>query len=148
MLHARRRIVLAAVTALTGLPTTGDRVKPGRAAPMPVASTPYLLVYARPERSASLTMKGPGRKLQRELTLAVEAVMGSADDNDEQSDTIALEVEQALAADPTLGGVCRDLVLSSTLPDASAEGETRVGRTRFEFIVTYFTAADRPDVSL
>lgn len=146
-MHARRRIVLAAVAALTGLPSTGARVHAGRAAPAPVASTPYLLVYARQEQSASATMRGPGRKLQRELTLAVEAVTASADDDDALADTIALEVEAALAANPTLGGVCGDLYLASTALDARHEGESRTGRVRLEFTVTYFTAADRPDVA-
>lgn len=145
--HARRKIVLAAVQALTGLPTTGTNVKPGRAAPLPVAQAPYLLVYARAERSAPVTAKGPGRKLQHELTLAVEGITVSADD-DELADALALEVEQALAADPTLGGACRDLFLGSTNLDARAEGETRTGHIRLEFSVTYFTAAARPDVSL
>lgn len=147
-LHARRRIVMAAVQFLTGLPTTGDRVRAGRAAPAPVADTPCLLVYARAEQSATLTAKGPQRKLQRQATLAVEGVTASSDDNDELADAIALEVEQALAADPTLGGVCRDLFLSSTNLDARAEGESRTGRVRLEFTVTYFTTADRPDESL
>lgn len=147
-LHARRRIVLAVVERLTGLPTTGNRVHAGRAAPAPVASTPYLLVYARREQSAPITAKGPQRKLQREPVLAIEAVTASADDDDALADTIAAEVEAAMAADPTLGGICRDLYLSSTNLDARAEGETRTGRTRLEFTVTYFTAADRPDESL
>jgi hypothetical protein len=142
--HARRSIVAAAVAVLTGLPTTGTRVKPGRAAPMPVAQAPYLLVYGRIERSAPITI-GRGRKLQRELTLRVEAVTASADDSDDQVDQIAAEVEAALAADPTLGGRAKDLWLATTDLDARAEGEARTGRARLEFTVSYHTVAAAPD---
>jgi len=145
--HARRLIITAAIAALQPLIAAGTviAIKAGRAAPMPVAQVPYLLVYGRRERSAAATMGGANRKLQRELTLAIEAVTASADDNDELVDTIAAAVEAALAGDPTLDKNAKDLVLSATDLDARAEGETRTGRARLEFTVTYFTVASAPD---
>ncbi len=145
MIHARAKIVAAVVAALTGLPTTAGRVKAGRAAPMPVAQTPYLLVYGRREASAPLTMGRAGRKLQRQLTLSVEAITVSALDNDGEIDAIAAEVEAALAADPTLGGLVQDLFLSATDLDATVEGETRTGRARLDYTVNYITVAAAPD---
>ena len=50
--HARAAIVAAAVSALTGLSTTGSRVYPGRSAPASGASAPFLLVYGRAEQSS------------------------------------------------------------------------------------------------
>ena len=149
-LHARQSIILAAKAALTGLPTTEDRVHEGRADPQAADATPFLLVYARPEASAPATMKGPERKLQRELVLAVEGVTAEAGDDsgDALLNTIALEVETALAGNPTLGGACRDLYLARTDPNARAEGEHRTGRIRLEFTVLYFTAANAPHASL
>jgi hypothetical protein len=148
-MHARRRIVLAVVTALETLVAAGTvkTVRPGRAAPAPVATAPYLLVYARQERSAS-ELLDDDRCLQRDLVLAVEAVFASAEDSDAAGDDIALAVEQSLAADDTLGGLVKDIELVRTDLDARAEGETRLGRVRLEFAVQYFTAAGRPDVSL
>ena len=148
MPHARRSIVLAAVQALTGLATTGSRVHASRAWPVEAANTPCLLVYARTERSAPMTMKGAARRLARELTLAVEGVVAETDDSDATLDQVALEVETALAADPTLGGVCMDLVLTSTDIEARADGEFRAGRIRLEFAVTYHTAANAPGVTI
>lgn len=150
MLHARRQIVLAAKARLTGLATTADRVHEGLAGPKAATATPYLLVYARPEESGAITARGPARRLQRELTLAIEGVTAEtgADAGDALLDTIALEVESALAGEPTLGGACSDLVLRRTDPNARAEGEHRTGRIRFEFIVTYFTAANAPGAAI
>lgn len=143
-LHARRQIVQAVAARLAGLPLTGSRVYAGRAAPKASGSTPFLLVYGRREQSAPMTMGRDRRALQRELTLAIEAVTASADDNDDQVDAIALEVERAMAADPHLGGLCRDLYLVSTALDARADGESRMGRARFEFTIIYITPAADP----
>jgi hypothetical protein len=148
MPHARRLIVLAAVQALGTLPTIpAAKVKPGRAAPMPVAQAPYLLVYGRRERAGPVSGSGATRKLQRELTLRVEAVT-TGDDDDALVDQVAAEVEAALMADNTLGRVCKDLYLSATDLDARAEGETRLGRAWLDFTVIYFTAANAPETAL
>lgn len=141
-MHTRHRIVLAAVARLQPI---GVAVKAGRSAPLPSAQAPYLLVYARREQSAPITN---ARKLQRQLELAVEVVTATAEDNDAEVDRLAMEVEKALAGDITLGGLCRDLWLGGSDLDARHEGETRIGRARFLFNVTYFTAAGAPEASL
>lgn len=142
--HARAAIVAAAVAALTGLATTGARVHPGRSAPKSAGAQPYLLVYGRGEQSTPITMAGPNRKLQRELLLVVEGVAGEAADADDTQNSMALEIETALAADPTLGGTARDLYLSRTTINAQVEGETRLGLLRLEFSLFYQTVATAP----
>jgi hypothetical protein len=157
VLHARRQIVLAAVAALKGAVTgVAGRVFDGRSEPIHTTQKPYLLVYGRQEESrdiAALDDDGDGdgsggRRLQRALTLAIDGVDKSDADTDAELDALALAVEQALAADPTLGGVARDVVLARTDLNARAEGETRTGRVRLEFDVEYHTAARRPDISI
>jgi hypothetical protein len=142
--HARAVIVAAAVQALTGLGTTGTRVHAGRTAPKSAGALPYLLIYGRGEQSVLLTMNGPNRKLQRELLLVVEGVAGETADVDDTQNAIALDVETALAADPTLGGKARDLFLSRTTINAQVDGETRLGLVRLEFTVLYQTVATAP----
>lgn len=146
-LHARRLIVRAAVLRLAGVTTATGGVHEGRAAPKASSAAPYLLVYARPEDSEPLSGTGAGRKLRRELTLAIEAVTAEAgpEAGDALLDQLALEIERVLAAEPTLGGACRDLYLARTDPDGRAEGESRIGRTRLEFRVLYQTLAAAPD---
>lgn len=147
-MHARRAIVSAAVTALTNLNTTADRIAPGRAWPVQNGDTPYLLVYAREERSDSDTMGGASRKLVRLLTLSIEGITAETNDTDDTLDQIALEVETALHSDPTLGGLCRDLYLIATSIDARANGDMREGRVRLDFLVNYRTAANAPGTSV
>lgn len=146
-MHARRQIVTAAVQQLGALASIApEKIKPGRAAPMPVASAPYLLVYGRREQSALATM-GRSPSLQRLLTLRVEVVT-AGDDNDELVDQIAAEVEAALMGNDTLGGACKSLYLSATDLDARAEGETRIGRAWLDFTVMYFTVAPSPEAAV
>ena len=147
-MHVRRLIVLAVVARLSQVPGV-TAVKAGRAAPMPVASAPYLLVYARGEESRSTTLDDDdARRLQRDLVLAIDIVTASADDDDAATDALALEVEMAMAADTTLGGLVEDLELRRTDLDARAEGETRTGRARLEYLVAYHTSVTRPDQAL
>lgn len=147
-MHVRRLIVLAVVARL-GQVAGVTAVKAGRAAPMPVATAPYLLVYARREESLSTTLDDDDeRRLQRQLVLAVDIVTASATDDDAATDALALEVETAMAADTTLGGLVKDLELRRTDLDARLEGETRTGRARLEYLVEYHTTAQRPDQAL
>lgn len=144
-MHARRAIVNAAAAALNPLPTTGDRVYPGRTRPLDAATAPYLLVYARREQSASATMRGAARKLERRVDLVVEGIDTGTTDTDAVLDSIAEDVEAAIAADPTLGGTARDLELTSTdITVASDDAENRVVAIRITFAVAYMTAANDP----
>jgi hypothetical protein len=148
-MHVRRRIVIAVAAALQPLLDNGivTRIQPGRAAPQPVASTPYLLVYARTEQSRGISMDDD-RRTQRALTLAIEAIFASPDDSDAGGDDIALAIERAMAADPMLGGLIKDSELTRSELDARVDGETRLGRVRLEYQIEYHTSAGNPDASL
>jgi hypothetical protein len=152
MIHARRRIVLAVKSRLEGLVADGlvTAVLAGRADPVSSADRPVLLVYARQEQAAPMSAGrgGPTRRIERQLLLSVEGVTSVATDDDAAADALALAVEAALANDETLGGVARDLVLSSTAIEVQTEGETRTSRVRLEFTVTYHTAAGDPGTSI
>lgn len=144
-MHARRAIVNAAAAACAELQTTGSRVYPGRTRPLDANGEPHLLVYARQEQSASATMKGPERKLLRRLNLVVEGVDSATTDTDALVDQIAAEVEAALAADNTLGGLAKDLELASTeIVTSGDDAERRLVVIRLTFVVTYLTAANDP----
>lgn len=146
-MHARRAIVNAAATVLAGLVTTGPRVHPGRADAVNPDEMPCLLVYARQEQSESLTTGSANRKLGRMLTLSIEALVSDTSGTDAALDVIAVEVETALAGDPTLGGACKDLVLVASNIAVSPDGETRVRRIRLDFSVLYHTVASAPQTA-
>lgn len=154
MLHVRRQIVQAAVALLQRDVAGVTAVSAGRAAPLPVARTPYLLVYARSEEARPIAGPRGGvdddsERLQRLLTLVVEIVVADdATDSDARLDGFCLEVERAMAADRRLGGLAEDLVLARSELAARFETESRIARGRLEYSVEYHTTALRPDIHL
>jgi hypothetical protein len=147
MAHARQQIRDAVRTLVTGLTTTGSRVYPSRVYPSGSGTVPGLCIYTLNEkRSAS---GDSGRKLQkRELTLVIEARVKppSGVDVDAQLDTIAAEVEVALATDPTLGGLVSWSDLQETSISLSGKLERPVGVAKLAWACAYKVAADAPDV--
>lgn len=77
MTHARTEIRDALVTRLTGLPTTGPRVYPGRTRSLAEGHEPTLLIYATSEQSARAIEGNPSKQnratLQRKLSKSASA---------------------------------------------------------------------------
>lgn len=146
--HLRSQIRDAVVAAVTGLTTTGARVYAGRARPLAKDSDPCLLVYATAETSDVHTI-GSDPILLRSLTLAVEglAVATEAAALEETLDQIALEVEPAITADSSLGGLTLAVTLTGTRIAVEAPGERHAGAIRMEFRVEYRTHEQSPGVA-
>lgn len=144
--HRRKLIRDAVVDRLLGLSTTGDRVHGGRTLPLADSFSPTLFVYARAERSRTEAMGGAGRPLARQVKLAIHGYVSlAATDPEDTLDQIALEVERAMMAAETFGGLVVALELSET--DISAELDDqrrRLGEIRLTYDIDYSTAADDP----
>lgn len=146
-MHVRRQIVLAIVECLAR-EVPGVTVKAGRSAPLPTATLPYILVHARREAAASVTSRGDDVRLQRRLSVMIDIVHVDLEDDDGEADRLCVLVEKAMQAEPTFGGLLHDLEGPDTTLDARAEGETRIGRARLEYVLEYHTTALRPEQHL
>ena len=62
-------------------------------------------------------------------------------------DTIAVEVEKAIAADRTLGGRSKDAYLTSTDIEFNSEGEKPLAFMTLNYNVEYYTQEQNPDVA-
>lgn len=122
MAHVRQQIRDAVASAVNGLTTTGSRVYTSRFYPMQAAELPGLIVYTRNETSVIDSMTRP-RGSMRDLSVGVDAYVKANDGADDTADTICAEVEAALSADVTLGGLAKDMFLSSVSIDLNADGE-------------------------
>lgn len=144
--HRRKQIRDAVVARLDDLATTGTRCYGGRTLPLGDGFSPTLLVYSRQENSSYEAMGGAGRPLQRIVKLAVHGYVASAGSDPEDTlDQIALEVERALMADETLGGLAVSIELTATDIDAElTESNRRVGEIRLTYDIEYSSAADDP----
>jgi len=138
MSHVRQQIRDDIVTTLTGLTTTGSNVFRSRIFPLEETNLPALCIYTKSETSEYDTIGLP-RSVNRILDVAVEAYVKGVSNYDNTLDTIAVEVEEAIAADVTLGGVAKDAQITAFEADFAGDGEQPVAVGRFTVTVEYRT---------
>jgi len=138
MSHVRQQIRDDIVTTLTGLATTGSNVFRSRIFPLEQTNLPALCIYTKSETSEYDTIGLP-RSVNRILDVAVEAYVKGVSNYDNTLDTIAVEVEEAIAADVTLGGVAKDAQITAFEADFAGDGEQPVAVGRFTVTVEYRT---------
>ncbi|MCX5513423.1 hypothetical protein C3941_23830 [Kaistia algarum] len=141
MSHAREQIRDAVVAALTPLVTTGSRVKDSSPYPEPPGGLPSLIVFTPSEqpndRFSSLTIQG--RTLSLFVVGYAEGVLV-----DGTLDTIAAEVETALAASGNLGGLVKLIEYQGTAVAITGDAKKRAGEIRLSFNVHYRTKNSDP----
>ena len=143
MAHVRKQIRDAVVTAVTGLTTTGNNVSASRVYPVEQSKLPHILVYTTDE-AISLeggTLDAP----MRGLTVRIS---GIAEDNstlDDTLDQIAAEVEAAIGADVTQGGLSISTDLSETSIELQGESEKKVGIINLDYLIQYRTPFGDPE---
>jgi hypothetical protein len=147
MAHVRKQIRDAVATQLTGLTTTDSNVYVNRLYPIAQSKLPGLLVYTNSEASSKLDMHYP-RLLERRLEVVVEGVVKTTSSIEDLLDTIAQEVEEAVYTDVTLGGLCKDVVLTSIETDFASEGDQPVGVVKLEFEAKYVVRENDLSVAL
>lgn len=141
--HVRKQIRDAVVTALTGLTTTGPRIHDSRI--YELRTLPALVVYATDETVEPSDLSG---KLDRELTVMIEGYAKAIASVEDTIDLIAKEIEIAMDADLTFGGLALHAILDSTEIDLSGEGEKPLAVINMNYKILYRTAKGSPDVSV
>lgn len=139
MPHKRQTIRDAVVALLTGLSTTGTRVYSGRVYPSGTANVPGLNVTTPSDRNSG-TFPANRKAQVRELTVLIEARVKPADGADspqDQLDDIELEVQAALMADVTLGGLVLQVAPGDSVFSLSGKAERPTGYARMEWICEY-----------
>ena len=104
MSHVRQQIRDRLVTVLTGLTTTGANVFRSRIFPLEATKLPALCIFTKSEE-VEFDVMGLPRSVGRVLDVGVEAYVSGVSDYDNTLDTIAVEVEEAIAADVTPNGL-------------------------------------------
>lgn len=135
--HLRQQIREAVVTAVTGLTTTAGRVHDSRV--YKLETLPALAVYALSEPVEYDTQQRP-RGQTRELELVVEGFAKATASLEDTLDTIAKEVEAALTADVTRGGLAKDTLLTLTeTPPIEGGANKPHGVVRLTWLIEYRT---------
>lgn len=142
-MHVRQQILAAVVTACTGLATTGANVANRRT--FPQGTTPALNIYWAEDvpnyddgKLASAPFHG--------LEVHIEGLLKG--DAESVANDINEEVEAALYADQTLGGLAIGIERGPASIDQDGEGEEEVLVIDIIFTVFYRTIEGAPGVAV
>jgi hypothetical protein len=135
----------AAAALVTGLPTTGSNVEVGSMRPKAKTQLPCWLVRVGDESVEADTISN-GEDRRPDLIFSGFG-MGT-DDVEAQLYQMALECEQAVKANRTLGGRVADLQLRRVEPDLDSTLQEPCGRIDLYFQVIYFTTTGDPGVTI
>lgn len=127
MAHGVAQIHAALVTALTGLTTTGTRVFDDDVAPIPESSLPALRVLDDGAEEIEYLTQRPPRTLARRVTFTTQ-ILAKAADAKATLNTSLQEIEAAVYANRTLGGLARDMRVGPVDKSYSDEIDKRTGR--------------------
>ena len=141
MAHKRTSIRNNVTSTLTGLTTTGSNVFESRIYPNELAKLPLLNIYSNSETSELASIG----KLDRSLEIMVEGFAKATSNVDEALDTIAKEVEVALANDLTRGGHAKETFLTSTDFELESIANQQIGVVKLNFTVRYITTKVNPE---
>jgi len=145
--HVRQQIRDRIVSNVTGLSSTGDRVYKSRVWPLNADTMPALLVYSTSEDSITRAM-GSTQTLDRQLSVTIEGYVRNITVYDNEIDTIAKEVEIAMASDATLNGLAKFSYLASTEISYNGEGDQPIGIVTLNYAIQYWTATNAPETPL
>lgn len=151
MAHARTQIRNAVITTLSGLPTTGNRVYPGRSLPLDPERIggPGLLVFSGEEPEIErITMGNPAIE-QHTLLLHVRGVVKASSNLEDVLDQIALEVQTAMANSNAMqGGIAKSCDLVALQAGEDETLEKPAGMITLTYRCQYHIQANVPGVLL
>jgi hypothetical protein len=144
--HIRQQIRAAAATLLAGLSSTGSRVFASQYYALAAADLPALLVYTPEEDSSQPPPRCHPGELRRVITLHVEGVVTGTGNLADALDQVALEVEERMASDFTLGATCKSLQLTgTTLTTRGADSPQPIGAVVMKWEAVATTVEGVPD---
>lgn len=146
MSHTRKLIRDNVISTLTGLTTTGSKVYGSRVYPLAANRLPGICVYTKQEVSEYATNVRP-RTLLRTVTVMVEVYVQATTSYDDDLDTIASEIEIALAADVTRGGYAKDTRITSYDAEYAGDGDIPVASAMIQVEVLYSTPENTPEAA-
>lgn len=136
MAHIRKQIRDGLVTSLTSDVTlVSGRVYGTRVFPLDGGKLPCVAVYTLAEASGLQTMGV--KTLRRDASIVVEAYIRMTGTFDDDADALAVQIEESIASDTTIGGIAKDAILTSTEIDFSGDADTPIGVARLTYSVVY-----------
>ena len=148
MSHVRHRIRDAIKSRLIGLPLTENRVYASHV--YPIDMLPAISVFAASEAVTEYydSLDDVVQRHERDLEMRIEIRERGTASMDGRLDSIAAQVEAALAADRLLGGLAVDMRLRDTTIELSGDSEQPAGLATLRYAVMYRVLASDPETVL
>lgn len=144
MAHARQQIRDLVVTTLTGLTLTGSNVYAGQQRPTHASELPGLWVWTSSDETVGVKRTTNGTLEVHELTVMVEVRAFAATSVDDLVDDICEDVQVAIYADQTLGGVVREMQLEAFELELETEAEQAFALGTMSWSLEYRVAGTDP----
>jgi hypothetical protein len=139
MAHVRQQIRDAVATTLTTAVTlVSSRVYTTRVHPLNEDLLPAISVYTGSEASERYNIGVTD--VTRNLSLEIDIYVRETSTFDDDVDAIAVQVEEAMANDFTIGGLVKSSVLTSTAIQFDGEADQILGVAKLTYAVRYVTA--------
>lgn len=139
MAHVRQQIRDAVATTLTSAVTlVSSRVYTTRVHPLNEANLPAISVYTGSESSERYNVGVTD--INRTLSLEIDIYVRETGSFDDDVDAIAVQVEEAMAGDFTIGGLVKSSVLISTAIQFDGEADQILGVAKLTYQVRYVTS--------
>ena len=149
MSHIRQQLREAFAAQVTGLTTSGTDVFQSRIRNMAAADIPGLRVYSEQEQIEDDDVLAVPYLQRRTITIRCEAVAKATANLDDTLDTMCKEVEVAIAANSTLGGLAKlHCSLLSTNIRMDGNSEVPAGMATMTWRVLAYTMSNAPDVAV
>jgi hypothetical protein len=111
------------------------------------AKLPAICVYTESASSALVTIGE--RVLEHTLELRVDVIdKGASGSIFENAEQFAAEIVDAILSDESMGGLVKDITLTSMDTDVGTQGERAMGMSELRFEVVYRTAINNCEVSV
>ncbi|MBT4292879.1 hypothetical protein HOD41_09335 [bacterium] len=143
MSHARQQIRDAIIMQVTGLPTTGANVYQSRVRVFDTLPCLNVLTISEDLDADNSQMRGIQA---RELQIDIEVRIKSPLNLDDSLDTIAVEIESAIADDSTLGGLVKFIELQGTEIEFDDDLEQPVGQMTMRWLCLYLIDSGNPEL--
>lgn len=147
--HVRRQVREAFAAQVTGLATTGARVYQSRIDPLFAAEIPCLRIHTVQEIIMDDDILDTPYMQHRTIRVRCEALAKTGSGLADLLNTICQEVEVAISAEPTLGGLC-PIHAAYRHHDETLQGigDQPTGMATLDFDFVVLTMSDAPNVAL
>ncbi len=146
MTHVRQQIREAVIPLVVASGVAAANVRESRRYPHAKDALPAATVFSETE---TVQRDDMGGGLARELALKVRFFRrDTAQGLEDGLDQMAADFEAQWGANPTLGGLAADSVLSEVEFDIATDGDTDIGAVTLEYRVLYYTNQSNAEATI